>query len=78
LQRALDLQRAAGEEDAPTVDALAQSLVRSDEFERALPLLTVATSRPNATPMQLCFIIAASPNIARASRPTPSVPSTRR
>jgi len=50
LQRALDLQRAAGEEDAPTVDALAQSLVRSDEFERALPLLTAATSRPNATP----------------------------
>ncbi|HZG53836.1 MAG TPA: tetratricopeptide repeat protein, partial [Pyrinomonadaceae bacterium] len=53
LQRALDLQRIAKEEDAPTVDALAQSLVRSDEFERALPLLAVATSRagepPNAT-----------------------------
>lgn len=48
LQRALELQRAAGEEDAPTVDALAQSLVRSDEFERALPLLVTATSRPNA------------------------------
>ncbi|HYG10659.1 MAG TPA: tetratricopeptide repeat protein [Pyrinomonadaceae bacterium] len=50
LQRALDLQRAAKEEDAPTVDALAQSLVRSDEFERALPLLTVATSRAGAPP----------------------------
>jgi tetratricopeptide (TPR) repeat protein len=50
LQRALDLQRAAKEEDAPTVDALAQSLVRSDEFERALPLLAVATSRAGATP----------------------------
>lgn len=50
LQRALDLQRAAKEEDAPTVDALAQSLVRSDEFERALPLLVTATSRAGATP----------------------------
>ena len=50
LQRALDLQRAAKEEDAPTVDALAQSLVRSDEFERALPLLTIATSRAGAPP----------------------------
>jgi tetratricopeptide (TPR) repeat protein len=50
LQRALDLQRAAKEEDAPTVDALAQSLVRSDEFERALPLLAIATSRPAAPP----------------------------
>jgi tetratricopeptide (TPR) repeat protein len=50
LQRALELQRAAKEEDAPTVDALAQSLVRSDEFERALPLLVVATSRTGATP----------------------------
>ena len=48
LQRAHDLQRAAREEDAPTVDALAQSLVRSDEFERALPLLAVATSRAGA------------------------------
>jgi tetratricopeptide (TPR) repeat protein len=50
LQRALDLQRAAKEEDAPTVDALAQSLVRSDEFERALPLLAVATSRAGVAP----------------------------
>lgn len=50
LQRALELQRAAGQEDAPTVDALAQSLVRSDDFERALPLLVVATSRAGAAP----------------------------
>jgi tetratricopeptide (TPR) repeat protein len=50
LQRALDLQRAAKEEDVPTVDALAQSLVRSEEFERALPLLVAATSRTGATP----------------------------
>jgi tetratricopeptide (TPR) repeat protein len=50
LQRALDLQRAAKEEDAPTVDALAQSLARSEEFERALPLLVAATSRAGAKP----------------------------
>jgi tetratricopeptide (TPR) repeat protein len=50
LQRALELQRAAREEDAPTVDALAQSLVRSDDFERALPLLVTATSRAGAQP----------------------------
>lgn len=50
LQRALDLQRAAKEEDAPTLDALAQSLVRSDEYERALPLLVTATSRAGAVP----------------------------
>jgi tetratricopeptide (TPR) repeat protein len=50
LQRALELQRAAKEEDAPTVDALAQSLVRSDDYERALPLLVLATSRAGAKP----------------------------
>jgi tetratricopeptide (TPR) repeat protein len=50
LQRALDLQRAAKEEDAPTVDGLARALVRSEEFERALPLLAVATSRAGAPP----------------------------
>lgn len=50
LQRALDLQRAAGEEDAGTVDALTQSLVSSEQFELALPLLVAATSRAGATP----------------------------
>ncbi|MDQ3651245.1 MAG: tetratricopeptide repeat protein [Acidobacteriota bacterium] len=50
LQRALDLQRAAKEEDAPTVDALAQAYVRSEKFEQALPLLTIVTTRKSATP----------------------------
>ncbi|MDQ1559038.1 MAG: hypothetical protein QOD32_2098 [Pyrinomonadaceae bacterium] len=50
LQRAHDLQRAAKEEDPRTVDALAQALIRSDEFERALPLLTTATTRAGAPP----------------------------
>ncbi len=50
LQRALDLQRAAKEDDAPTIDALAQAYVRSENFEKALPLLTVVTTRKGATP----------------------------
>lgn len=50
LQRALDLQRAAGAEDANTVDALAQAYVRTEKYDRALPLLVVATSRAGATP----------------------------
>ena len=50
LQRALDLQRAAGAEDANTLDALAQAYVRTEKFEQALPLLVVATSRAGAQP----------------------------
>lgn len=50
LQRAYDLQRAAGEEDANTRNALAQALVRSDQFDKALPLLVAATTRPGAKP----------------------------
>lgn len=50
LQRALDLQRAAKEEDANTVDALAQSYMRTEKFDRALPLLIAATTRANAKP----------------------------
>ncbi|HEY0078219.1 MAG TPA: tetratricopeptide repeat protein [Pyrinomonadaceae bacterium] len=50
LQRALDLQRAAGAEDANTLDALAQAYVRTEKFEQALPLLVAATSRTGAQP----------------------------
>lgn len=50
LQKALDLQRAAGEADAPTEDKLAQVLLLSDQFERALPLLIAITTRPGKTP----------------------------
>jgi tetratricopeptide (TPR) repeat protein len=50
LQRALDLQRAAGAEDANTVDALGQAYVLTEKFEQALPLLASATSRKGATP----------------------------
>lgn len=50
LQRALDLQRAAGSEDANTVDALAKTYVLTEKFDRALPLLVTATTRKGATP----------------------------
>jgi tetratricopeptide (TPR) repeat protein len=50
LQKALDLQRAAGDADPNTVDALAQALVRAEQFERALPLLVEATSRAGKPP----------------------------
>jgi tetratricopeptide (TPR) repeat protein len=50
LQRALDLQRKTGAEDANTVDALAQAYARTEQFDRALPLLTAATTRAGATP----------------------------
>lgn len=50
LQKALDLQRAANQEDPNTVDALAQVYVLTDKFDRALPLLVSATSRKGATP----------------------------
>jgi tetratricopeptide (TPR) repeat protein len=50
LQKSYDLQRAAGQPDKETTDALAQALVRSDQFERALPLLVEVTSRAGAPP----------------------------
>ncbi len=45
LQKALDLQRVAKQEDFHTVDALAQSYVLAENYERALPLLGSATTR---------------------------------
>ena len=50
LQKALDLQRASKEEDANTVDALAESYVLAERFEPALPLLETILSRPGKTP----------------------------
>lgn len=50
LQRALDLQRRSNQEDANTLDALAQAYARTEEFERALPLLVTATTRAGASP----------------------------
>ena len=50
LQKALDLQRRANQEDPHTLDALAESYVLAEKFDRALPLLVTVTSRPGATP----------------------------
>ncbi|HEX8143539.1 MAG TPA: tetratricopeptide repeat protein [Pyrinomonadaceae bacterium] len=50
LQRALELQRASGQEDANTVDALAQAYILTEKFDQALPLLVTATTRPGAAP----------------------------
>jgi tetratricopeptide (TPR) repeat protein len=50
LQKALDLQRTARQEDPFTLDALAHAYFLSEKFDRALPLLVTATTRPNARP----------------------------
>ena len=56
LQTALNLQEVAKQEDAPTIDALAQAYVFSDKFDQALPLLVKVTSRAGAQdPLMLYY-----------------------
>ena len=50
LQKARDLQEVAKREDPNTADALAQAYVLSEKYDRALPLLVAATTRPGANP----------------------------
>lgn len=50
LQKALDLQRRASQEDSHTVDALAESYVLAEKYDRALPLLIAVIERPGVTP----------------------------
>ena len=50
LQKALELQRTAKQEDPHTVDALAESYVLAERFEQALPLLIAVLSRPGSIP----------------------------
>ena len=50
LEKAIALQQTAKQEDANTVDALAQAYVLSEKFEQALPLLVTATTRTGAQP----------------------------
>jgi tetratricopeptide (TPR) repeat protein len=50
LQKALDLQRTAKQEDSHTVDALAESSVLAERFDQALPLLVIITTRAGAKP----------------------------
>src|SRR4051812_31751376 len=50
LQKALDLQRRTSQEDSHTIDALAESYVLAEKFDRALPLLVAVTTRKDASP----------------------------
>src|SRR5262249_30937528 len=50
LQKALDLQRHAEQEDSHTVDALAESYVLAEKYDRALPLLLSVTTRKGIQP----------------------------
>jgi tetratricopeptide (TPR) repeat protein len=50
LEKAMNLQEVSKREDANTADALAQAYVLSEKFDRALPLLVTATTRPGAQP----------------------------
>jgi tetratricopeptide (TPR) repeat protein len=50
LQKAADLQRAAGKPDQPTDDLLAESYFLAENYERALPLLAASTNRAGAKP----------------------------
>src|SRR3989442_5421572 len=57
LQKALDLQRRASQEDSHTVDALAESYVLAEKYDRALPLLVAVNPRPAppAEPSVRCY-----------------------
>jgi tetratricopeptide (TPR) repeat protein len=48
LEKAMNLQEVSKREDVNTADALAQAYVLSEKFDRALPLLVTATTRPGA------------------------------
>lgn len=50
LEKALNLQEVSKREDINTADALAQAYVLSEKFDKALPLLVTATSRPGTQP----------------------------
>jgi tetratricopeptide (TPR) repeat protein len=50
LEKARNLQEVAKRQDPNTDDALAQAYVLSEKFDRALPLLIAATTRPGAAP----------------------------
>ena len=50
LQKALELQRKASQEDSHTVDALAESYVLAEKYDRALPLLIAVIERPGVKP----------------------------
>ena len=50
LEKAVELQRRAKQEDPNTESALGQAYVLSEKYQEALPLLTAATTRSGAQP----------------------------
>ena len=50
LEKAVELQRRAKQEDPNTESALGQAYVLSEKYQEALPLLTAATNRSGAQP----------------------------
>lgn len=50
LEKAMNLQEVSKRADINTADALAQAYVLSEKFDRALPLLVTATTRPGVQP----------------------------
>src|SRR5215212_942865 len=50
LEKAVDLQRRAKQEDPNTESALGQAYVLSEKYQEALPLLTAATNRTGSQP----------------------------
>lgn len=50
LEKALDLQRAANQEDPFTVDALGHAYFLAEKFDRALPFLIITTTRKDTKP----------------------------
>ncbi|HEX7333797.1 MAG TPA: tetratricopeptide repeat protein [Pyrinomonadaceae bacterium] len=50
LEKAVELQRRAKQEDPNTESALGQAYVLSEKYQQALPLLTAATTRTGAQP----------------------------
>jgi tetratricopeptide (TPR) repeat protein len=55
LQKALDLQRIARQEDPFTFDALAHAYYLSEKFDQALPLLVTATTRQTSKPEAVTY-----------------------
>ena len=49
LEKAVELQKVSKQEDPNTADALGQAYVLSEKYDRALPLLIAATTRPTGT-----------------------------
>jgi len=77
LARAYELQRGANQPDANTRDALAQSYLFTEQYERALPLLIEATDAAQQTPVA-SNADARTPRGGTNARRTTTTPTVRR